>query len=106
MATTELRPCPFCGSGLVGPLAESSCPGDRLGVVGCGVCGASGPSLFDAGELVARWNARAELAAEREWCAKVAEDPDTPCEEVYEVCDVPGAVRERIARRIREGRPA
>lgn len=54
----EFAPCPFCGSKVVGALLESTKPGDTLGVVGCGVCGASGPSLFDKDELTARWNQR------------------------------------------------
>lgn len=71
-STREFEPCPFCGSGIVGALQKSTVPGDTLGVVGCGACGARGPSLFDAPEeLRDRWNKRAaasvrELAAENE----------------------------------------
>lgn len=56
---TVLRPCPFCGSSIVGELAESSYPHDRLGVVFCGVCGCHGPSLYEPGQFVGEWNRRA-----------------------------------------------
>jgi Lar family restriction alleviation protein len=54
-----LLPCPFCGSSIVGVLLESSKSGDKLGVVGCGCCGASGPCFYDEEELIERWNHRA-----------------------------------------------
>jgi Lar family restriction alleviation protein len=70
-ATTDtdlvhLLPCPFCGSTIVGPLTESTDPRDRLGVIGCGVCGCSGPSLWDTPEeLIRHWNERANHADPR-----------------------------------------
>jgi transcription elongation factor Elf1 len=68
---SEFRPCPFCGSSLVGALTEAQVrdpatngmvpdPHAKLGVVGCGVCGAEGPSLCDTPEeMAAGWNRRA-----------------------------------------------
>lgn len=53
-----LLPCPFCGSKIVGRLLESTDANDKLGIVGCGVCGACGPSLFEGDELIIQWNAR------------------------------------------------
>lgn len=47
----EFRPCPFCGSRLVGAV-------DSIGVVECGVCGASGPCLCDIDQCTERWNTR------------------------------------------------
>ncbi len=61
MATEEFLPCPFCGSRIVGALLESTKPGDKLGVVVCGCCGASGPSLFEEHELAWKWNQRQPL---------------------------------------------
>lgn len=55
----DLKPCPFCGSSIVGVIEESDRPGDVLGVVSCGCCGASGPSLCEPEEMVPRWNQRA-----------------------------------------------
>lgn len=59
----DLLPCPFCGSSIVGPLLGSSIDTDKLGVVGCGLCGANGPWLFDAHELIGRWNQRHAASA-------------------------------------------
>jgi Lar family restriction alleviation protein len=57
-ASEELQPCPFCGSDIVGVLEESTRPGDVLGRVSCGVCGADGPRLCERDEFVRRWNQR------------------------------------------------
>ncbi len=59
MSDPEFLPCPFCGSTIVGALQESSDKNAKLGVVGCGVCGARGPSLFEGEELTRQWNSRA-----------------------------------------------
>ena len=62
----EFLPCPFCGSRLVGALQESTVPTDKLGVVGCGVCGAQGPSHSDdLDELTRLWNKRAYVPQEK-----------------------------------------
>lgn len=54
----HLKPCPFCGSDIVGELTKSSIPTEKLGVVGCSVCGCSGPRNYDVHEFVPKWNQR------------------------------------------------
>lgn len=69
----EFKPCPFCGSKIVGALQESTRQGDILDSINCGVCGACGPVNFEPHEFRDQWNARAEHPA----------DDDEPVTEVW-----------------------
>ena len=66
-----LKPCPFCGSTIVGELLESTEVKAKLGRVGCGVCGAEGPCLCEPSEYTDQWNRRPD-PADAAYCDLVA----------------------------------
>ena len=54
--TTEMRPCPFCGSDEV-DVGEHMF-NRRVKSVGCGECGAEGPCSTKKEEAIRMWNQR------------------------------------------------
>ena len=62
----ELKPCPFCGSKIVGVAdrdflsASPSHSGISVDVAVCGVCGACGPMAESTEEAIAVWNQRVD----------------------------------------------
>jgi len=62
---TDLLPCPFCGSDIVGPLefSQKQINGEMVDIpfsphVHCGVCGVSGPVASNDKYAIEAWNTR------------------------------------------------
>lgn len=49
----ELKPCPFCGGGLIGEIVPA---------MHCRTCNALGPVAGSGADAIARWNTRADVA--------------------------------------------
>ena len=65
---SELKPCPFCGSGTSKPMTSTQAgfsgvelaqTGEGWAVVHCGTCAAFGPPEREKVEAIAAWNRRA-----------------------------------------------
>jgi hypothetical protein len=78
--TDDLKPCPFCGSGIARTIGNAGFSGVELMGAGtdrpyvwCGTCGSAGSFENSVDKAIAAWNTRVKTKAEQAFDQQIAD---------------------------------